>query len=404
MKPRWKKALFWGVAVLLLIAMAWISTRPVPVLVDVGEVIKGPLVVTVSDDGRTRIKERYVTSSPISGRLSRIRLDEGAPVVAGETLIATIAPNDPDPLDARTRAQSEALVRTAKAAFQRAEAELQGAQSDEKFARNEWKRHRDMRNEGLISQALFEEMEYRLHTATSGLKAAEMSIQVARHELEQARAALSHTTASLEEGQMPEPFEIRSPITGAVLRVLQESSVVVTPGTQLLELGDPKDLEVIVDVLSSDAVKIQAGARVLLEHWGGEPALNGVVRLVEPSAFTKISALGVEEQRVWVVIDFTDPWEQRPNLGDGYQLEPRIVILEKPDVLKVPTGALFRHGGEWHTFVVTNQSVAERRSVEKGASNGFETEILSGLAEGEVIIVHPSEEIRHDALLSPRKS
>lgn len=400
---RRRKWILWAVAIFLIAGMVWVSFKPQPVDVDIARVTQGPLIVTIKDDGQTRIKERYVVSSPLAGRLSRIHLNEGAILEAGKTLIALIEPSDPQLLDARTRRQAEALVKTTEAGHRRAAAELKRAQSEEKFATIEWKRARGMLQENLISQAQFDQADYRLHAAVAGLNAAEMGMQMALYELEQAKAALLHVVEPSTEGEETAPFKILSPISGKLLRLRQESSVNVFPDTPLVEVGDPKDLEVIVDVLSSDAVKIVPGARVFLDHWGGEGSLNGVVRLVEPSAFTKISALGVEEQRVWVVIDFTDPWEIRSTLGDGYRVEPRIVIWEKDPVIKVPTGALFREGERSAVFVVDeSSSTAELRLVERGRSDGLETEILSGLQQGETVIIHPSERVGDSVLIAPR--
>lgn len=384
-----------------IIAMVWLSYQPKPISVDTAKVTQGPLVVTVSEDGRTRIKERYVVSSPIGGRLSRITLEAGDLVEAGSTLIAEVEPTSPQLLDARTRKQTEALVKVTEAAQERAAADLERAQSTDKHATIEWKRSEALHKQKLISQAEYQNFEFLAQSAAAGLKSARMAVQVANYELEQAQAALLHTT---EPNQIPgELFKITAPVCGHVLRLIQESSIVISPGMPLVELGDPTDLEVIVDVLSTDAVKIETGARVMLEHWGGDEPLNGVVKRVEPSAFTKISALGVEEQRVWVVVDFTDPLETRATLGDGFRVEPRIVIWESDNVIRVPTGALFRYDESWAVFIVGEHSLAKRRVVERGQSGDFESEIVSGLEAGETIIVHPSGSVKDGVLIRVRE-
>ncbi len=391
----------WVLGAAAIIVMVWFSFQPKPVSVDTARVKEGPLVVTVSEDGRTRIKERYIVSSPIGGRLSRITLEAGDLVEAGATLIAEVEPTNPQLLDARTRKQSEALVKMAEAAQDRAMAELERARSTNAHATTEWKRNKALYEEELISQSEYQNFEYLAQSAAAELKSARMGMQMAKYELEQARAALLHTAEPSET--VDEMFQIKAPVCGHVLRLIQESSIVVTPGMPIIELGDPTDLEVIVDVLSTDAVKIKSGARVMLEHWGGEEPLNGVVKLVEPSAFTKISALGVEEQRVWVVIDFTDPLEERASLGDGFRVEPRIVIWEAEKVVKVPTGALFRYGEGWAVFTFGEGAQAKLRSVERGQSDGFETEILGGLQRGETVIIHPSERVHDGVLVEARE-
>jgi HlyD family secretion protein len=396
---RTRKWILWSLAATALVAMLWIAFQPKPIDVDTVMVTEGPLVVTVNEDGHTRIKERYVVSSPLAGRLSRITLEAGDLVDAGETIIAHVEPTNPQLLDARSQRQAEALVSTASASHKRAAAELETAQSTDKHAKVEWKRTQSLFKEQLISQSDYEEAEYLAQTAASGLKSSLMAMQVAKFELEQAEAALTHTS---DPDTNTHAFNITSPICGHVLRVLQESSIVVTPGMPLLELGDPRDLEVIVDVLSSDAVRIKPGARVTLDHWGGDTPLDGVVRLIEPAAFTKISALGVEEQRVWVVIDFTGPPEDRQRLGDGYRVEPRIVTWEAANVIKVPTGALFRQEEGWAVFVV-KESVAELRPIKRGQSDGFETEILEGVQPGETTIIHPSERVADGVLVIARE-
>lgn len=400
---KYRKAIFWILAALVVAALIWASTRPIPIDVDTAPVARGPLVVTVNEDGMTRIKERYVVSSPLGGRLSRVDLKAGDPVVAGETIIALVEPTDPQLLDARSRTQAEALVRAAKAGVERAAAELERAESAHRYAETELKRKQQLFADRLISEAEMEEAEFRANAAAAEWKSAQKGMQIADFELDQARAALLHAAPSESEGNGEEVrFPVTAPIDGRVLRVVQESSVVLTPGTPLVELGDPTDLEVIVDVLSTDAVKIRPGAEVIFEHWGGDEPLLGRVRLVEPAAFTKFSALGVEEQRVWVVIDFTVPLELRQTLGDGYRVEARIVIWQADDVIQVPTGALFRQGEIWAVFV-EEDGLADLRVVERGQSNGLQTQILEGLQMNETVILHPSERVEDGALVVRRK-
>jgi HlyD family secretion protein len=259
-----------------------------------------------------------------------------------------------------------------------------------------------------VSKSELENAEYEYRRASEEQRSMRIQEEIAQFELEQAKAALLRTRPRGDEsgntaanGSNGWTFTIYSPINGSVLRVLQESAAVVTAGTPLLELGDPLDLEAEIDVLSRDAVKIHPGARVLLEHWGGDEPLVGRVRLVEPSGFTKISTLGVEEQRVYVIVDFVDPPEARQTLGDGFRVEARIVIDEANDVLKVPTSALFRVGKESAVFQVVD-GVAREQIVKIGRQNGLEAEVLSGLAAGDEVVIHPSDQVENGVQVRQR--
>ncbi len=319
---------------------------PEPVDVDLAKVERGSLQVTVDEDGKTRIREKYVVSAPLVGRLLRINMEAGDPVVAGKTLLATIEPRDPDLLDARAVAQAEARVKASEATLKKMEPMFEEVRAAQAFAEAELTRARKAAVSNAVSKSELENAEYVFRQKSEEMRSTRIQEEIARFELEQAEAALLRTkpreddaVGSTANGNGGWTFTIYSPINGRVLRVLQESAAVVNAGTPLLELGDPLDLEVEVDVLSRDAVKIHPGARVLLEHWGGEKPLVGRVRLVEPSGFTKISTLGVEEQRVNVIVDFVDPPDARTALGDGFRVEARVVIDEAKDVLKVPTSA-----------------------------------------------------------------
>ena len=404
---------------------------PQPVEVDLVGVERGDLQVTVDEDGKTRIREKYVVSAPLNGRILRISLDPGDPVEAGETLLTMIEPRDPELLDARAVAQAEARVQAAEAALRQAEPRLETARAAQALAEQELARAREAARSNAISQAELDTREFEYRQASEDFRAARLAQEIARFELQQAKAALirsrprddetSRTTlpdASAlagSDGNGPRDdnaantagngqtnggfnqasgwnFPIYSPITGRVLRVFQESAAVVTPSTPLVELGDPRDLEVEIDVLSRDAVKIDQNDLVLLEHWGGERPLEGRVRTVEPSAFTKISTLGVEEQRVYVIVDLVDPFEVRENLGDGFRVEARVVIDEAVDVLKIPTSALFRVGNRSAVFQVV-EGVVHQRIVKIGRQSGLEAEVLEGLQLGEQIVLHPSDRI-----------
>ncbi len=412
--------------------------RPAPVEADLARVTRGLIRETVDQDGKTRIRERYIVSAPLAGSLMRIKLDPGDEVIVGETILASIEPRDPELLDARAVLQAEANVRAAESKLKQATPLLEEAIAAQEFAESELERVRSARsaNPTAVSASQVENalMDYRMRSAV--VRSARHAADIAQFELDQARAALlrsrpqgdgqdeapgdgeasadlnvGETTGeaidhvSQEGGANEAPaataaaapagnfhFEIPSPITGRVLRVFQESGGVVQAGANLLELGDLSDLEVEIDVLSREAVKIRADAPVLLEHWGGDKPLNGRVRLVEPSAFTKISTLGVEEQRVNVIVDLIDPPSQREALGDGFRVEARIVVAQADDVLKTPTSSLFRVGERWAVFRVVD-GVARQAEVTIGLENGLEAEVVEGLAEGDIVVTHPGDNV-----------
>jgi HlyD family secretion protein len=372
---------------------------PRPVEVDVASVDRGPLEVTVREDGKTRIKDRYVVASPLAGKLERIRLRSGDSVTADKDLIAVIVPSDPDLLDPRARAQAEAKVHAAEALKSQVEAQLQRARVNHDYAKVNLERANAGFAAKTISHQELDDAEQKELAAGNALREAEFAVQVAAFELEQARAVLLR--AGSDTGAEEWRHEIQSPITGKVLRVLQESATIVTPGTKLIELGDPSDLEIEADVLSTDGVQIEPGARVSIEHWGGPQPLRGRVRLVEPSGFTKVSALGVEEQRVNVIIDFADKSADRATLGDAFRVEARIVIWENPDVLRVPAGALFRSDGKWAVFVIDNNR-AVLRLLSIGRSNDDHAEVLEGLRESDRVVIYPTDRVQSGVRVKPR--
>jgi HlyD family secretion protein len=392
---------------------------PEPAEVDLATIERGNVRVTVDQEGKTRIHDKYVVSAPLVGRLLRINLKAGDPVVAGNTLLATIEPRDPDLLDARTVAQAEARVKGAEASLNKVAPELESIRAGQSYAEAEVTRARKASRGDAISQAELDNAEMLFRQKSEELRSTLIAEKIAQFELEQAQAALLRTRprtdqsvsagiAASNSSDLPSDpsdggkfssdgsggwnFTISSPITGRVLRVLQESAAVVTAGTPLLELGDPADLEAEIDVLSRDAVKIHPGAQVYLEHWGGDKPLNGRVRVIEPSGFTKISTLGVEEQRVNIIVDLTDPLEERATLGDCFRVEARIVVDEAKDVIKVPTSALFRVGEKSAVFRVVDHK-ARRQLVTLGRQNGLEAEVIEGLAEGDRVVMHPSDQI-----------
>jgi HlyD family secretion protein len=370
---------------------------PRPVSVEVDRVTEGPLVVTVDEEGMTRVRQRYVVAAPVAGQLRRIDWKAGAPVEAGRTVLAVLETSGADFLDTRSLAQAEARVAAAGAAREAAQAQRARAAAAARTAAADAGRAERLRTERVLSVQEFEAVQLRAETAAQEARAAEFALQVAEFELQQARALVTRRDPGAGGS---EPLVITAPVNGRILRVFQESSRVVPAGFPLVEVGDPADLEVRIEVLSRDGVAIAPGARVLLEQWGGSEPLRARVRLVEPSAFTKISALGVEEQRVYVVADLVDPPAARPTLGDNYRVEARVVVWENPAARRAPAGALFRRAGVWQTFVV-EAGRARLRTVETGRSNGVLTEVKGGLAAGDTVVVYPGDKVAEGTRVAP---
>lgn len=361
----------------LIIAGFW----PQPVPVETVTVSPGKLRATVNEEGKTRIKQRYTISAPVTGQLRRIPYKAGAEVKAGATILAVIEPVAPGLLDARSRAAAEAR-RDASAA------NLEKARTAHVFASSERRRFEKLNADKTVSVQELEAAQMRDDSALKEETAAAGSLR-------QAEAELAEFTSGGQgsPGTDCVPVEVKAPSDGRVLRVFEENSRVVTAGTPLVEIGEPSDLEVVIDVLSRDGAAIRPGAKIDFEEWGGTSPLEGRVRLVEPAAFTKVSALGVEEQRVNVIADLVTPPEQRPNLGDNFRVEARIEVWRADDVIKVPAGALFRQEEEWAAFVVVNGR-AQFRRVKAGRSSGAETQVLEGLKAGEVVILYPGSRIK----------
>ena len=388
-RPAWRRGMPWvGLALLVALVAAGLWPKPVPV--EIAPVTRGNLVVTVDEEGMTRVKNRYVVSAPVAGQLRRIDWKAGALVEAGKTVLAVMETSGADFLDARSQAQAEARVRAAEAARDAAAAQRERARTAAKMLADDFARLKQLYTQKVLSPQEFDTAQMRATTAAQDERAAEFNWQVAGFELQQARALLTRGTAGTTGGA--EPLVITSPVNGRLLKVYQESARVVPGGFPLLEIGDPADLEVRIEVLSRDGVAVKPGARVLLEQWGGPEPLEARVRLVEPSAFTKISALGVEEQRVYVIADFADPLERRAALGDNFRVEARIVTAEAQNLLLAPAGALFQRGTAWEAFVVENGR-AELHEVKIGRSNGRETEILAGLPEAAQVVVYPGDKV-----------
>jgi HlyD family secretion protein len=374
------------IVVLLLIWGFW----PQPVLVEAATAKRAPMTVTIDEEGRTRVIDRYVVSAPVDGVACRVQQEVGDPVEQGE-LMLMIEPLESQVLDPRSRALAKARVAAAEAALRASREQARAAAADEEYANNELARQQPLIDQGLISREAYDRARTAASTAASARRSADFTVEVASYELEAARTALEYSAAT-DSGAPAERVPVRSPITGRILKVEHECEGPVRTGEALFEVGDPSALEVEVDVLSSDAVRIKPGMQVLFDRWGGEHTLEGVVRNVEPVGFTKTSALGVEEQRVLVISDFVSPQEQWQRLGDGYRVEARFILWQSDDVLQVPASSLFRHGDGWALFVI-DDGRAVRRSVEVGQRNGLSAQILDGVGEADEVILHPSDKV-----------
>lgn len=396
---RWTKRIVLVALAVGAIAAMVVASLPKPVAVDLAEATRGPMRVSVREDGKTRVDRRYVISAPIQGNLLRIDLEPGDPVKTDDVL-ARIVPAIPPLMDARTRAEAEARLNVALASQRQAQAHAEAARAAHELARREAERYRRLGERSAVSQEAVDRAVFEERARAEDLASAQFAIKVAAHQVAVARAAIGRMTGKDDPGGAEE-IVIESPIAGTVLRVFQESAAVVPPGKELLEVGDPSNLEVVVDVLTRDAVHIQPGAPVSIERWGGEEAIAAHVQRVEPSAFTRLSALGVEEQRVNVIIAFDEPREEWAALGDGYRVEVAITIWQAEDVLTVPVSAVFRHGEQWAVYVDAG-GVARLLPVEVGRRNQDRAQLLSGIQAGTRVIVHPSDRVKDGVELLPR--
>lgn len=389
------------VALVVLVAGITYLFIPQPVPADLANVVRGPLVVTIDDEAQTRVKEVYIVSAPLTGVLRRIERHAGDAVLADETILAVIQPADTTFLDVRSRTQAEAAVKAAEAATALAHAEVLRARAQLDFARSDLARAQRLALRGTISERALEQAALETSTRDAALINAEAAQRVRTFELETVRASLIAPGEGRRENATC-CITIQAAVSGKILRVIQESEGVVLAGTPLLEIGNPEDLEIVVELLSADALRVDEGAAVLIEDWGGGSVLNGRVRRVEPYAFTKVSALGVEEQRVNVMIDFVDPVDEWRGLGHGFRVRARIVVWRDDDVLKLPVSSLFREGTDWAVFVESNESRAVLRKVEIGRRNGVEAQVLAGVSEGDTVVLHPSDRIEDGVRIEQR--
>lgn len=385
------------ITVLIVVLLIW-GFWPQPVFVEAIEAKRAPLTITIEEEGRTRVVDRYIISAPIDGVACRQQLDVGDEVTQGQVLLG-ITPLESQVLDPRSRAQTRAQVAAAESALHAAEQQAEAAEAAAKLAVIEHERLKPLVEKGVISTDAYDKAATEVEITAAARRSADFQVEVAKYELQAATTVLEYTAAS--RGEPAERLPVVSPVDGRVLKVTRECEGPVRTGDMLIEVGDPTVLEVEVDVLSADAVKIKPGMKVLFDRWGGEEPLEGIVRIIEPVGFTKISALGVEEQRVLIISDFTSPAEQWQRVGDGYRVEARFILWYEEDVLQIPASSLFRYKQGWAVFVVENNH-ALRRMVKVGQRNGLVAQILEGVSEGEEVVNHPSDDVEDGRRIKQR--
>ena len=373
-----------------------VALWPRAVVVDVARVARGPLVVTIEEQGRTRVRDRFRVAAPVAGRVLRIELEPGDRVTRGD-VVARLRPGASPLLDARMQAEASAAIRSAEASLGRARADQQRARVALAHARRNLSRSRDLHASGVAPQADLEARDTHLSIAAEADTAAAFAVRAAAAEVERAKARLAAAAAD-DAGRI---IVVKAPIDGIVLERFHESENVVAAGEPLLDIGDLQRLEIVTDLLSTDAVMVKPGASASVARFGGDVALAATVRRIEPGGFTKTSALGVEEQRVNIVLDFSDNGEDDAPLGDAYRVDARIVLWDAPDVLKLPTSALVRDGHRWAVYIVS-AGRARRQVIDVGRHTGQEAEVRSGLTQGTMVVVHPSDLVRDGVRLVTR--
>lgn len=396
---RFRRWMGWLLLAIVITAALFYGFRPNSILVETAQVTRAPLRVSVTEEGKTRVIDRYVISAPVPGFLRRIDLNVGD-AVERDQIIAMLEPLRSNVLDPRARAEATARAAAAEAALSGAQQNAKAAKADADVAAASLRRSKELYGAKNISRERYDEAVARGQMTRAALRSAEFAVDVARYEVEAARTALQYSAAD-ENNVSDETVPVKATVSGSVLNVYRESEGVVNAGEPIMEIGDPTGLEIVIDVLSADAVRITPGTRVLLQNWGGVGLLDGEVRTVEPVGFTKISALGVEEQRVLVIIDITSPREAWQKLGDGYRVEAEFILWEQDDVLQIPASALFRQNDGWAVFVV-NEGVAQVREIKLGQRGGFEVEVASGIDENNGVIIHPGDTIEEGSRIETR--
>jgi HlyD family secretion protein len=393
-----RKKMLWGLVTLGALGLLTWTLMPSPVIVGATEVKAGHFVETVAEEGRTRLRDSFTVSAPIEGYLLRVELEAGDPVQLGEVLFRMESKPAPA-LDARSLELARDELSAARSRLETARATLETEEAEAGFAESEFERYRQLRDRELVSVTDMERLRSVRDRRRAAVRAAEHAVEVARFEVESARAVIEIASGQRVEGDQPQ-LEVRSPSAGLVLALHRCCEGAILAGEPVLDVGNLDDLEMQVDLLSMDAVRIRPGMRVLVTGWGGDETLQGMVRRVEPAGFTKVSALGVDEQRVPVIVDFADVQRASERLGVGFRIEAEFVLWEGDDVLQIPTAALFRSDGRWSVFVVADGHARERE-VRPGRRSGMVTQILEGLEPGEIVVTHPGDRVRDGVRVRP---
>lgn len=388
-----------GLILVALALAAWFMLRKPALDVDMATVSRGPMLVSIEDLGETRVHDLYTVSSPVTGQIVRIPFKPGAAVIGGKTVLAEVQPVQPDPLDRRSYAEIVATIGAREAQLSAAGAQVRQAVAAQNLAEATYRRYAALVGKGYVTRPQNDAARAELDRSRAASGAARQAQDAALHDLQAAQAAIKGGASAGSRGQS---IRVVAPVSGTVLRVLQESSRPVVAGTQIAEIGNPTAIEIVSDMLSADAVKVAPGAPVEIDAWGGDVPLKGRVRLVEPYGFTKISALGVEEQRVNVIIDLVDPHAAWQRLGHGYRVTVRIALWSAPDVVRVPVGALFRQGADWAVFTVDARNRARLARVKLGHMNAEMAEVLGGIGPGINVILHPGEKVKAGVLVRAR--
>ncbi|HLF59397.1 MAG TPA: HlyD family efflux transporter periplasmic adaptor subunit [Alphaproteobacteria bacterium] len=411
MRAIWLKRAIGAIVLGLIIAgLVWFGW-PRPVAVDIATVTKGPMEVTVDDEAKTNVRHIYTVSAPIAGKVLRISRQPGDPgvsrhvgdpVTAGETVVAVMQPTAPSFLDVRSREEIQADVAAAAAAVKLAEAEIRRIEAALEFSRDELRRAQALARTDTISARALDKAKLDVATNEAALASAKAQLEVRRSERASAAARLIDPSSAASQGNPACCIELRAPVTGRVLKIIQESETVVQGGAPLIDIGDPLDLEIVADLLSTDAVKIEPGAPVRIDGWGGSP-IQGRVTRVDPAGFLKVSALGIEEQRVRTTIDFVDPPEIWSRLGHDYRVIVHVTVWKAADVIAVPVGVLFRKDDNWAVFIVANGR-ARTTLVQIGHRNNRVAEVVSGLSQGDRVVLHPSDRVSDGTSVAERES
>ena len=399
MQGKWIKRIMGAIAIGAIVAGFAYALREKPQLVDVGVVTRGPMRVTVSQEGVTRVRDVYAVSSPIAGHLARTVLDEGDAVQANLTVVAAIHPLDPPLIDSRSQAELIAARDASRAAVSMAEIDLKRLQSDLQFARDNLKRAQALAKTNFLAQSTLQKAGTDVQVLEAQIGSAEAAIELRKAELASAEARLISPGDPNRKSEASCCVYLTAPVDGVILSVFTRSEQPVAIGTKIAEIGDPADLEVTVDLLSSDAVRVAPGSRAEIFDWGGDKVLSATVRRIDPAGFTKVSALGIEEQRVNLVLDLKD---KDPRLGHGFRVYARMTLWQSDETLQLPISALFRDGRQWSLFAIRDGR-ARQVAVEIGHMNDEVAELVGGLAEGDQVILHPSDMISEGTLVEKRQ-